>query len=141
MAIDASAAATAWKTSMQTAATKYTAGVNKVTQSPMQAAAANAAGYIQGVTDAVNNGKYVKGLNRVSLSDWKTAATQKGAQRLASGATAAADKVSKFWASFGPKLDAVTTQVNAMPSATFEDRMAKANAQMTGVHALKGNAY
>jgi len=141
MPINYQKAAASWKTSMQTAQQKYTDGINAVTQSPMAAAAANTAGYIQGVTDAVSSGKFERGLQRVSITDWKTAATTKGAPRLATGAAAALPKVEKFWQSFGPKLDAATAQTRAMPKATFEDRMARAQAQMQAVHALKGQAY
>ena len=134
-------AAAKWKTSMASAGASYTDGVQSVTTSPTELAAQNEQGYLQGVTEAVASGRFAKGLRRVSLQQWKDAAVQKGASRLASGAAAAADKVSRFWTSFGPKLEQVTAQTNAMPSNTFEERMAKMTAQATAVHELKGNAY
>lgn len=134
-------AAANWKARMSTAGTAYTDGINSVTSSPMEAAAQAQDSYAQGVAEAVATGRYARGLRRVTMADWKRAATEKGAARLASGATAAAPKVEKFWVSFGPKLAQVTEQTRAMPKGTFEERQQRAIAQMNATHALKGDAY
>ena len=141
MPINFSKAAQKWKTGMSTASTSYSEGVDGVTSSPMEAAAANSAGYMNGVSEAVSSGRYERGLRRVSLSDWKKAAKEKGAQRLATGATAAQAKVEKFWMTFGPKLQQVTETVRSMPKGTYEERRQRALAQMDAVRALKGDAY
>lgn len=134
-------AAANWKARMQTAGTAYSDGIDAVTQSPMEAAANAKDAYAQGVNEAVASGRYERGLRRVSMSDWKKAAKEKGASRLASGANAAAGKVEKFFAVFGPKLMAITEQVRAMPKGTFEERQQRAIQMMNATHALKGDAY
>lgn len=134
-------AAANWKNRMGQAGKAYSEGIDAVTSSPMEAAAQNEQGYINGVNEAVATGKWARGLRRVQLSDWKKAAKEKGASRLSTGAAAAEGKVQRFWQTFGPKLEAVTQGVRAMPKSSFEERMARAQAQMTGVHELKGNAY
>jgi len=134
-------AAANWKARMQTAGTAYSDGIDAVTQSPMEAAANAKDAYAQGVNEAVASGRYERGLRRVSMSDWKKAAKEKGASRLASGANAAAPKMEKFFAVFGPKLMAITDQVRSMPKGTFEERQQRAIAMMNATHALKGDAY
>lgn len=141
MPINFSKAAAKWKSGMSTAGPSYTDGIDGVTTSPTELAAQNEQGYLQGVSEAVSSGRFSKGLRKVSLSDWKKAAKDKGAQRLASGAAAAAGKVEKFWISFGPKLQQITDQTRSMPKGTFEERQQRMLAQSAAAHALKGDAY
>lgn len=141
MPINFSKAAAKWKAGMSTAGPSYNDGIDGVTTSPMELAAQNEAGYLNGINEAVTSGRWAKGLRRKSLSDWKKAAKEKGAQRLASGAAAAAPTVEKFWQSFGPKLQAITDQTRSMPKGTFEERQQRMLAQSAAAHALKGDAY
>jgi hypothetical protein len=123
-----------WAQNLSGASQSYIQGVQAVTESPTAKAAANPQKYLAGVAGAVNSGKWANKLNAVTLNQWQQAATQVGAQRLASGATAAKPKVAAFWQQFGPILQQVTTQTNQMPSNTVQDRINKAVAQMTNLH-------
>lgn len=130
-------AAERWSQGMQGASTKYKEGIDGVTESPMERAAANQQGYLNGVMEAVNSGKWAAGLRRTSLAQWKEAAKNVGASRLASGAMAAKPKMQAFLASFLPFLQSVTDRVKSMPASTFEERKARAIAQMDGVHQFR----
>lgn len=121
-----------WKRGMQGASQAYTDGIDAVTQNPMELAAQNEQGYLQGIQDAVSSGKWQSKLRKVSMQDWKSAAKQKGAQRLSQGAAAAESKVNAFWQRQGPIVDTIQQTVRSMPNATLQDRLARmqANAQM-----------
>jgi hypothetical protein len=134
---DAATIASNWAQAMSGAGAKYSAGIQRVTESPMAKAAANVQGYLQGIQDAVASGKWVAGLNRVPLQAWKDAATQTGAQRLASGAAKAKPKVLAFLQAFLPVLQANVNQVRGMPNATYEERKARALAMMDLNHGFK----
>ena len=79
-------AAAKWKRSMASAGQAYSEGVDRVEDSPMEAAEAASDRMIQGVTEAVADGRYAAGLRRVSLAEWKQRTKTLGAQRLAQGA-------------------------------------------------------
>jgi hypothetical protein len=131
------AASQKWAQSMGAAGAAYKAGVMAVTQSPMQLAAQNQQGYINGVMAAVNTGKWQAGLNRVSLSAWQNAAANLGSQRLGAGATNAQPKVLSFMQSFWPTLQSAQNQVKQMPADTYEARKARSTTMMDLLHAFK----
>jgi hypothetical protein len=91
---NATAAAQKWATAMSGAQAAYTAGVQAVTVPPGQKAAANVQNYIAGVQNKAQ--EWATNVAAVSLNEWQTQATQKGAPRLGSGATAAQPKFQTF---------------------------------------------
>ena len=134
--ISADRAAERWSQGMQGASTKYKEGIDSVSESPMERAAANVQGYLNGVMEAVNSGKWQAGLRRTSLQEWKEKAKNVGASRLASGAMAAKPKMQQFLQSFLPHLQAGVDRVRSMPAATYEERKARAIAMMDHNHAF-----
>ena len=112
-------------------------GVDRVTESPMEKAAANVDGYLAGVQRAVTNGKFQAGLRRVSLEEWKEKFKTKGIPRIASGAQASRGKLVKFYDEFFPFLDSAQREVNAMPKVTLEDSIARASAMIRKVATFK----
>jgi hypothetical protein len=131
--------ATKWANGMANGVTAYKQGVSNVQVSPTESAAQKASSYLAGVQDAYNSGRYVNGLRAVSLQDWQNQAINTGANRLASGASAAKSKVTNFLTQFLPAVSSIQAQVNAMPSDTYEGRKARATAMMDALHKLKGN--
>ena len=118
-----------WSQGMQNSTTTITNGVNAVTIAPTQLAAANVQGYLQGVQQAVNSGKWQRNLQSVSLQDWKTAMTQKGIPHIQTGAATAMPKVQ---AAFGPLLQYIyqtRDQVNAAnPRGTLAQNIQRSTA-------------
>ena len=94
------AAAAKWSQNLGAAVNAYTAGVQAVTNAPGAAAAAASDRYVAGVQQNVQ--KFVQNSQAVSLQSWQQAAVNKGAQRLASGATAAESKVQTVFTSLFP---------------------------------------
>lgn len=111
----------------------YTAGVQKVTSSPTAAAAAKQQKMVANLTEAVNSGKWKNGLMRVSLEDWKNAATNKGAGRIAAGVDGAAGKVLSFAQQLLPYEQTLQDTVNKLPDLTLEDSVNRASAWIRGM--------
>jgi len=137
MAVKANAtdAAAAWVTGMNGAGTKYTAGVNAVKVAPGQLAAAASALWASNVAAAVN--KFATNSAKVSLSTWQTAAINKGAPRLGTGATAAQPKFAAFMTSFLPAMGNI---VNGLPpKGSYEQNKARFLAYSDALHAAAGS--
>lgn len=119
------------------AVTDYQKGVNAVTKSPTEQAAAKQSKMIANLTASVQSGKWAQGLKRVSLEEWKRKASEVGAGRIAAGVDAAADKVRQFADSFLPFLETVASKVNSMPDLTLEDSINRMTTQVREVAKFK----
>lgn len=128
-------AAEKWKRRMQGAAQDYRDGVNRVDTAPGQKAAQNKQGYINGVQE--NADRWATKVAAVSLEDWKSKAIEKGAARLASGADAAMEKVMRTTEANFRNIEDVKNQVDRMPKATLQDRIARMNAFVIGMSEKK----
>ena len=76
----------------------------------------------------MEDGRYQAGLRAVSMGDWQTACTEKGAPRLASGVAAAKPKMADFLAQLLPKTDEVKRAIAKMPKGSLEDSKQRAMA-------------
>ena len=126
-----------WRDHLKASTTEIQRGVEAVTVSPMELAAAKEDKYLAGVQDAVSSGKWRRGLLGVSLADWKTAMLTKGLQRLGLGADAAQPKVQSFFEELFPFQDRVVSTINAMPDTTFEDSVNRVTAYMRGMREFR----
>lgn len=121
-------AADKWASAMQGASTAYTAGIQSVQTAPGQAAARASAKYLARVQ--ANVAKFERNSAAVDLATWKQLAIDKGASRLGSGATAAKPKMAAFTQSFFAYLKAGQSQIDAMPTDTLDQAIAKQAAQV-----------
>jgi hypothetical protein len=129
-----SSAAQKWVSAMQQASTAYKEGVQNVKTAPGAVAAARSDIWVQNTIAA--QAKFAANSQAVSLTEWQNAAINKGAQRLASGATAAEPKMQAFMNRFLPALANI---VNALPTrGTFDQNVNRLTAYITAVHNLKG---
>ena len=103
-------------------------GINAVTESPTEQAAAQGDLMLQKIQEAVNSGKWSEALRRVSLAEWKAAALDKGVDRIASGIQAAKPKIQAFYEQWLPYEEQISQQVKTMPKGTIEDSVARAAA-------------
>lgn len=123
-----------WAGGMTSKVQKIKDGVNRVTESPMEKAAASVDRQVEGVRRAAESGKTQAALRKVTLAEWKSKTAQKVGERLAGGVTAAKPKVQQFATEYGPVVSQLMGTVNAMPANTFEERMQKAMAWGQGLH-------
>lgn len=107
-------------------------GVQAVTTSPTQQAAAAGPLWQQRLAAPETLAKFQRSLGRVSLADWQGAMINKGIPRIATGAAQARDKFTQFLTQFLPFVENVASQVRTMPKATLEDRIQRAVAQIRG---------
>lgn len=100
-------------------------GVNAVTDSPTEKAANAQDNYVAGIQRAVADGKWQRGLRRITLQQWKDAFLNKGLNRIAPGAQAAQGKVEAFYREFFPHIQSAQDEVDRLPKATLEDSITR----------------
>ena len=100
-------------------------GIDQVTTAPTLKAAQQVDRYVQGVQEAATSGKWQRGLQSVSLQDWKDAMTNKGLTRITSGATAAKPKFAAFMSKLLPYQDGVVKQLDSMPRGGLQENIAR----------------
>lgn len=96
-------------------------GVESVSESPTAKAAQKVEKMRQRILEALESGKWQKGLQRVSLDDWKKKMVNVGLQRISSGIDANKDKVVSFAAELLPYIDQGLEQIKKMPDITLDD--------------------
>jgi len=106
-----SAAAQSWATRLGGATQAYTDGVNGVTVAPGQLAAAAKPLWLNNTAAAGD--KFARNSAAVTKEAWQSAAINKGAPRLASGASAAQPKMEMAFAKLFP---AIKAAVGSLPS-------------------------
>ena len=112
-------------------------GVERVTEAPTAKAAAAQDKMLARLTEAVTNGKWARGLNRVTLEDWKSKMLDKGVPRIAAGIDAAHEKVVAFASELLPFQASLQTSVTRMPDLTLEDNIQRAAEWMRGMAKFK----
>lgn len=118
--------ATNWRNAMAGAGKKLTDGVNAVTEAPTAKAARRIDAMVAGVQRAAADGRIQRGLERVSLEDWKKAMLDKGAGRVAAGAAAAEPKMRAFMEEFLPHVQSGVNKLQSMPRGDIETNIARA---------------
>ena len=104
------AAAQKWANNLGAATAAYTAGIQAVTTAPGQAAAAAVDRYISGTQAGAQ--KFATKSAAVSLTSWQQSSINKGAPRLATGATAAQ---AKFTSALTQLFPAIAQAVASLP--------------------------
>jgi hypothetical protein len=116
-----------WSTNLSNSTPQMQAGAQGVTTAPTQLAAANSAGYLQGVQNAVNSGRWQSALQSVTLGQWQQAYISKGIPRVQQAAVTDAPKVQT---AFGPLLSyiyAARDAINAsQPRGTLQQNVQRA---------------
>ena len=98
-------------------------GVERVTEAPTLKAAAKKDKMRSGIMEALDTGKWERGLKRVSLEEWKGKMINKGVGRVAAGIDDAKPKVIAFAAQLLPHVDAGQNAVKKMPDLSLEDNI------------------
>lgn len=75
--------------------------------------------------ESVSSGRWARATAAVSLSDWQTAATDKGIGRIAAGIDAAQGKQVQMASRLLAAVDSAAGKANAMPSTTLEDNIGR----------------
>jgi len=127
-----------WKNGMGGSVQKIKDGISRVTESPMEKAAANQESYLAGVNRAVQSGRWANSLRAVDLTTWKNVTAQKVGERLAGGAQAAVPKMAKFAGYLIPTVNAAVASLDGMPKGTLQDSI---NRMVKFVQTMAENPY
>lgn len=126
-----------WAANAQSAGTNMQVGVDAVTVAPGVQAAAAQDKLVQNWNNAITSGKWAQAVSAVSLADWKKAMKDKGIPRYGQGVQSAIPKMQSFMNEFLPFLDNLSSTVNAMPSLTLDQNIARMVAQVRGAAQFK----
>lgn len=103
------------------------AGVNGVTKSPMEAAAAKADKWLLALQEAASNGRWQRGLKAISLDTWKRLMKEKGIPRIATGVDNAKEKTIDFYEQLQAFQAPILAQLEKMPDNNLEDSIQRQN--------------
>lgn len=103
--------AAAWASRLSASTDKIAKGVAAVTVAPGQAAARQKEVWAQNTLNSKD--KWATRVAGVSLSDWQTAMTTKGVNRIASGATASQGKFADFMTQLLPHIERTKSSLPA----------------------------
>lgn len=124
--INAGALGAKWAQRTANAADAYKAGINAVTENPMDKAAAAADTWFQRVSAPETRDKFRNNLQGRNINDWKGPALGKGAANFVTGAREGQAKYQAYITDAAPFMQQAMDEINRMPKATFEDRQARA---------------
>lgn len=117
-----------WLQNISAATDRMTQGVQAVQKAPGLAAAAAADKWLAKVTAA--KPKFAANVAAVTLQQWQNSMVNIGIPRVAQGAQAKQNKVGAFMNQFLPYLAQGLQTIDAMPSNTVEDGVARAAAMI-----------
>lgn len=117
-----------WVTNLSGATDRMTVGAQGVTKAPGLAAAAAADKWLQRVTQS--KAKFAANVAAVSLQSWQNSYINIGIPRVAQGAQAKQAKMQAFMEEFLPYLSRGVATIDAMPSTTLQDGVARAVAMI-----------
>jgi len=126
-----------WSRNYTGSAEAMKAGANAVTENPAQKAIAAKDRYIAGVQKAFNEGRYERGLAKVTLQGWKQAYIEKGVTNAQAGARAGAVKLEAHEREFAPIRDQIVASLP--PRGTLEENIQRSVAMMRGLAEARKN--
>lgn len=121
--ISANEAAEKWGRRTQAAVQDYRAGVERVTDNPAERAIRQQNLLLQNFQRAVSEGRWRAGLERVTLDEWKRAASEKGSARLAQGVQEAQPKVREVFQDLFAHIAEGERRLEQMPRGTLDQNI------------------
>ena len=112
-------------------------GIDRVTESPTEKAAAKQDKMLANLTRSVTDGKWAAGLKRVTLEEWKRKARDIGVNRIAAGIDGAKSKVIAFAEELLPHIDRQQAKIKAMPDVTLDDNINRMTTFIRGMSEFK----
>lgn len=117
-----------WLQNLQASTARMTSGAQNVSVAPGQQAAKAVEKWATNTLAAKQ--KFATNVAGVSLQAWQNAYINIGVPRVSSGAQAKVGKVTNFMNQFLPFLQTGVAKIDAMPSTTLEDGIARATAMI-----------
>lgn len=139
--LSASEIADKWRRRAEASAGDYEKGVDRVSESPTEKAAAKKDKFKANLLKAIDDGKWEKGLKAVSLSDWKDSVKAKGVPNYATGIRASESKMEKFMTELIPFQESLQAEIDRMPDITLSDSIARATKWIEGMAKFKQSKH
>ncbi len=114
------------------------AGIERVSTAPGVAAAAAQTRMKDNLNRAIDDGRWAAKVRGVSLEEWKSAALNKGVDRIAAGIDQAHDKQVQMAGRLLAAVDSSAAKSNAMPKGTIQDSIARMTAFVEDMHKFRG---
>lgn len=114
-----------WSRNLAGSTESIKAGVQGVTTNPAEKAIAAKERYVTGVQRAAAEGKYERGLRKVSLQMWQESMLGKGLSRIAGGASAGKTKMASFMEKWLPHEEALKQKLQNMPRGDLAQNIAR----------------
>ena len=114
------------------------AGIERVSTAPGVAAAAAQTRMKDNLNRAIDDGRWAAKVRGVSLEEWKSAALNKGVDRIAAGIDQAHDKQVQMAGRLLAAVDSSAAKSNAMPRGTIQDSIARMTTFVEDMHKFKG---
>lgn len=133
MKLTAAEGTSKWGSRLTQAIPDVKSGIDKVQESPTAKAAAKGEKWIAGIQRAHTSGKWKRGLLSVTLEAWKTKTRDVGADRIAGGVAAAADKMTSFYSKLFPFQEKLQGQIKVMPDTSIQDSIARMTKWVLGM--------
>jgi len=110
-----------WRDRLNNSVDRIRQGVERLTENPLEKAAANADAWIAGLQEAYTSGRWARNVASVTLDQWKQAMLQKGVPRIQQGTAAAEGIMKDFARQLINHLNTVLPEIERMPKVTLED--------------------
>lgn len=114
-----------WARNLTASTDSIRQGVQSVTSNPAEKAIAAKDRWVQGVQRASADGKYERGLRKVTLQMWQEAMLNKGLSRIASGASAGQSKMAAFLEKWLPHQESLKQKLASMPRGDLQTNVAR----------------
>ncbi|MEM3860759.1 MAG: hypothetical protein QW478_15425, partial [Candidatus Micrarchaeaceae archaeon] len=130
-----------WQTNLANAGATITAGVNALKTAPGQSAAAAKQDWIAAMTNKAVQDRWATQVAAVTLQQWQQAMIQKGIPNLQNGVANAKTKMTNFITWLVNTENQLLPTIDAMPSLTLQQRIARATAWMQGMNKTPYKGY
>lgn len=127
-----------WNRNTKNAVTDMQAGVDRVTENPMEKAVAKKDKMKQNLIRSLDDGTWEASMRKVTLAGWKEKTKAKIGERLASGVDGAMSKRQAFDTWLVPTVSAGMDKVAGMPDLTLQDNI---NRMVAMVNHMAANKY
>lgn len=123
-----------WGRNLKNAIPDVVAGVNRVSESPMEKAISKKDKMRANIVKSIDDGKWEAGLRGVSLETWKAKTAKKVQERMSGGVDAGMSKREAFDRSNVETINEILPTIAAMPDMTIQDSVARVAAFMEHMH-------
>jgi len=112
-------------------------GVDRVTEAPSKKAIAAKERMKARLIEALDKGKWERGLGKYTLEQWKADMKEKGIPNISRGIERARDKLIDFYGQLFPYQDALKKKIEEIEKVDIEDSIRRVETWIRGMHAFE----